>query len=79
MTPMPIQWKSTTKLVCLGSHNDIIQNQRNYLNNYKREMFGPCGCDDDTCEACVKYNYIDNEINDLEDWHIENGSINDII
>ena len=61
------------------THNDVIKNQRNYLNNNKREMFGPCDCDDDTCEACASYAYIDNEINELEEWHIENGSINEII
>jgi hypothetical protein len=61
------------------THNDVIKNQRDYLNNNKRELFGTCDCDDDACEACVKYAYIDKEIDELHDWHLKNGSLDEII
>ena len=64
------------------THNDVITSYRNYLNSNYREIIGDCECDDeiaDDCEMCQMYKDIIKEIDDLEKWHIDNGSIGEII
>jgi hypothetical protein len=63
-------------------HDDVINNMKEYLDSHYREITGECECIDESdseCEMCNLYKKIVHEIDDLENWHIDHGSIGDII
>lgn len=66
------------------THNDVIENERQYLSSNRNELLGRCECEyleneNEKCEPCQRYDEIEQEINELYDWHVKNGSIDDII